>query len=341
MPRVSKSARSPINQFATRNILSVGDFKVRDLELIFEVADRLEPTNLGRTSNDLMKGLVLGTLFFEPSTRTRLSFETAMLRLGGSVINVVGNSSSLEKGESLRDMGRVVSCFADVIAMRHPTAFTVHELSEGATVPVINAGDGANEHPTQAMLDLYTIRKNQKRIIEKNGGLKVGLLGDLKYGRAAHSLIRMLSLYGTEFVFISHPTLRLPEDHMKEVRASGCEAVETADLRAAIQDLDVLYVTRVQKERFPDLADYDRVKSEYRVDLRALRGAKRSLSILHPLPRLDEIASEVDSDPRFGCFDQVANGVTVRMALLALVTGRVPTLKEKPAQKKFARKNKK
>jgi aspartate carbamoyltransferase catalytic subunit len=332
---VAKNLASQTSKFASRNVLSVGDFKVSDLEMTFEVADRLEPTNLGRTSNDLMKGLVLGTLFFEPSTRTRLSFETAMLRLGGSVINVVGNSSSLEKGESLRDMGRVVSCFADVIAMRHPTEYTVHELSEGATVPVINAGDGANEHPTQAMLDLYTIRKNQGRI----KGLKVGLLGDLKYGRAAHSLIRMLALYGTEFVLISHPTLKLPDEIMKDLRAKGCDAFETADLPAAIQDLDVLYVTRVQKERFPHLADYERVKSEYRVDLRALRGAKRSLSILHPLPRLDEIASEVDSDPRFGCFDQVANGVTIRMALLALVTGRVPALKKtSPAKKKRAKK---
>ncbi|MDR3606087.1 MAG: aspartate carbamoyltransferase [Oligoflexia bacterium] len=321
MAKTSRSGVSQLTQwFTTRNILSVGDFKARDLETIFEVADSLEPINLGRTSSDLMKGLVLGTLFFEPSTRTRLSFETAMLRLGGNVINVIGNSSSLEKGESLRDMGRVVSCFADVIAMRHPTAFTVHELSEGSTVPVINAGDGANEHPTQAMLDLYTIRKNQRRL----KGLKVGLLGDLKYGRAAHSLIRVLALYGTEFVLISHPSLKLPEELLRELKTLGCNAVETSDLRSAIQDLDVLYVTRVQKERFPNLVDYEQVKNEYRVDLKTLRGARRSLSILHPLPRLDEIASEVDADPRFGCFDQVANGVTIRMALLALVAGRIP-----------------
>ena len=240
----SSGFRAQPARFEKRDILSIGDFKTQDLETIFGVADALEHFNIERTSCDLMKGLVLGTLFFEPSTRTRLSFETAMLRLGGNVINVVGNSSSLEKGESLRDMGRVVSCFADVIAMRHPTAFTVHELSEGSIVPVINAGDGANEHPTQSMLDLYTIRKSQRRL----EGLKIGLLGDLKYGRAAHSLIRLLSLYGTEFVFISHPSLKLPEELLRDIRARGCEATETSDLHGAIQDLDVLYVTRVQKE---------------------------------------------------------------------------------------------
>jgi aspartate carbamoyltransferase catalytic subunit len=306
-------------RFLGRHILSIVDFTPEDIHIVFKLAGYFEDYVKNRTQVDLMKGLILATLFFEPSTRTRLSFETGMLRLGGSVINATGTSSSLEKGESFQDMGKVVSRFADVMVLRHPLESSIHQFAEGSTVPVINAGNGSSEHPTQALLDLYSICHGRGHT-EK---LKVGFVGDLKFGRAAHSITQLLGLYKTHFYFISHPSLKVPPDIIKQVKAQGCKVTETDNLPDTIHDLDVLYVTRVQKERFPDLATYEAVKNCYKIDPEIMKKAKPSLSLLHPLPRLDEIAVEVDKDPRARYFEQVTNGVAIRMALLALVSGRL------------------
>ena len=264
------------------------------------------------------RGRILGTLFFEPSTRTRLSFTSAMMSLGGSVLGFdQAGSSSVAKGETVQDTVRMVSAYADIIAMRHPKEGAPIVASEVATVPIINAGDGGHFHPTQTLTDLLTIKRKFGRF----EGLTVGICGDLKYGRTVHSLIAAMSRYeGVRFVLISPEELKLPDYVKEEYLGEGKSPyVETYDLEEAIPSLDILYMTRIQAERFESSADYERLKDSYILNLAKLTGAKPTLSIMHPLPRVNEIDVDVDSDPRAHYFEQAANGRYIRMALILML----------------------
>ena len=256
----------------------------------------------------------LATLFFEPSTRTRLSFEAAMYELGGQVLGFSeAQSSSAAKGESVADTAKTVSNYADIIAMRHPKEGAPYVAAMNATIPVINAGDGGHNHPTQTLADLLTIYR------EKGGfeNLTIGLCGDLKFGRTVHSLISAMSRYpGVKFVFISPVELKVPSYVKDVLKENGIPYEQTTDLEAVIGDLDVLYMTRVQRERFFNEEDYLRLKDSYILDLKKLKGAKKTLTIMHPLPRVNEISVEVDNDPRACYFKQVLNGKYMRMALI-------------------------
>ena len=265
-------------------------------------------------------GRVLATLFYEPSTRTRLSFETAMLRLGGQVIGFAGAQlASVSKGESISDTLKTVSNYADIVAIRHPKEGAALVASRAATVPVINAGDGGHMHPTQTLTDLATIRARKSRL----NHLTIGLCGDLTFGRTVHSLITTLCRLGhVDFVLISPDELRTPEYVLERIRSSAdCTYRETADLNGVIGDLDVLYMTRVQQERFFNEDDYLRLRDTYILDADKLRAARPDMAILHPLPRVNEIAVEVDDDPRAAYFQQVRNGMLVRMALESALLG--------------------
>ena len=298
-------------------MVSIKDFTREELDYILDVAEAMEP--LYEKGSDLLRGRVLALLFFEPSTRTRLSFEVAMKKLGGATIGFAGReAASVMKGENLADTIRVVENYADAIVLRHPMEGSARLAAEFSSKPVINAGSGAEEHPTQAMLDLYTIRRERGRI----DGLNIALMGDLRYGRTVHSLAYALSMYDVRLYLISPPLLKMRREVLEEIR-DKVPVVETSDLASVLPELDVLYVTRIQKERFADPMEYEKVKGSYRVDLRALEGAREDLIIMHPLPRVDEIAPEVDSTPYARYFQQVRSGVVVRMALLALILGAV------------------
>lgn len=265
-------------------------------------------------------GRILATLFYEPSTRTRLSFETAMLRLGGQVIGFAGAQlASVSKGESISDTLKTVSNYADIVAIRHPKEGAALVASQAATVPVINAGDGGHMHPTQTLTDLATIRARKGRL----NHLTIGLCGDLTFGRTVHSLITTLCRLGhVDFVLISPGELRTPEYVLERIRSSSdCTYRETGDLNGVIGDLDVLYMTRVQQERFFNEDDYLRLRDTYILDTDKLRAARSDMAILHPLPRVNEIAVEVDDDPRAAYFQQVRNGMLVRMALESALLG--------------------
>lgn len=307
-----------IEDFKGKHILHGNQFSKEELTMIMQVAHEFEEGIENGQTYDLMKGRVLAALFFEPSTRTRLSFESAMLKLGGGVVSVAsGATSSAAKGESIGDTALTVSQYADVIVMRHPQIGSAAEAAEVATVPVINAGDGAGQHPTQALLDVYTIKKE----IGKLDGIKVSLVGDLKYGRTVHALVELLSLYNIGLHMVAPASLKMPADIVSNLKEKGIEAIETESLTEAAADSDLLYVTRIQKERFSDAAEYERLKGSYVVDNAMLAKAKEGVVIMHPLPRVDEIATEVDSYRGSAYFRQVRNGVYVRMALVALVLG--------------------
>jgi aspartate carbamoyltransferase catalytic subunit len=277
----------------------------------------MEP--LASKGSDTLKGKILATLFFEPSTRTRLSFEAAMLKLGGSVIGFAeAEIASVKKGENLADTVRTVENYADVIALRHPLEGAAKLASEFSKVPIINGGSGAEEHPTQAFIDLYTMQKEKGKI----DGLKIALVGDLRYGRTVHSLACALSLYNVELYLISPESLRMRHGVLRTIE-NKIRVIEDTCLEKIMPIIDVLYVTRIQKERFPDPAEYAKVKGVYKIDLKTLSNAKKDLIILHPLPRVDEIAAEVDNTSQARYFQQVWNGIIVRMALLALVLGAV------------------
>ncbi len=302
--------------FKGRDIVSIEDFSQKEINHILDVAKSMEP--IAKGGSDTLKGKILATLFFEPSTRTRLSFESAMLKLGGGNIGFAEpDISSTRKGENLADTIRTVENYADVIALRHSLEGAAKLAAEFAEVPIINAGTGAEEHPTQALIDLYTMRKDKGKI----DGLKVALVGDLRYGRTVHSLAYALARYNVELFLVSPETLRMRKDVLQSIK-SKIPVTETS-LEKIMSQIDALYVTRIQKERFPDAAEYAKVKGAYRVDLKAIEKAKKDLIILHPLPRVDEIAPEVDSTPQARYFQQVGNGVVVRMALLSLVLGAV------------------
>ncbi|MFQ6094801.1 MAG: aspartate carbamoyltransferase [Candidatus Bathyarchaeia archaeon] len=303
--------------FVNRDIISIKDFTREEIDYILEVAEATEP--LAKSGSDMLRGRILASLFFEPSTRTRLSFEAAMYKLGGRTIGFAEpEAASIKKGETLADTIRVVENYADIIVLRHPLEGAARFAAEYSGIPVINAGSGAEEHPTQALLDLYTIKKEKGKI----DGLNVAFLGDLRYGRTVHSLAYGLSNYDVRLHLISPSLLRMRREILDEIKGR-IEIVDDADLDEAIPKIDVLYVTRIQKERFPDLAEYEKVRGSYTITLETLKRAREDLILLHPLPRVNEIAPEVDSTPHAKYFGQVWNGVVVRMALLALVLGAV------------------
>jgi len=303
-----------VNPFKNRDVVSIKDFSKNDLLYLFSMADKIE--NLSeKERTHLLEGKILGYLFFEPSTRTRLSFEAAMLWLGGKCLGFAEpRTSSVEKGENLADTVRTVENYVDVIVIRHYKDGAAKFAAEVSNKPVINGGSGTEEHPTQAMTDLYTIIKEKGDI----DGLKIGILGDLKYGRTVYSLLYALSLFNVKIKLISHPMLRVRReiffDLEKKISLSEHDSVEEV-----LPELDVLYVTRVQKERFPDLAEYEKVRSSYVVNLKILQKAKEDLIILHPLPRVDEISYEVDNSRYAKYFKQTLYGKRLRAALLASI----------------------
>ena len=296
-----------------RNILDVVDLSVEEINDLIKLA--CDIINDPKAYSEKCRGKKLATLFFEPSTRTRLSFEAAMYELGGSVLGFSeAQSSSASKGESVADTARVVSCYADIIAMRHPKEGAPRVAADNASIPVINAGDGGHNHPTQTLTDLLTIYREKGRLND----FTIGFCGDLKFGRTVHSLINALSRYtGIKIVLISPEELKLPSYVKKDVlNAKGIPYVQTTDLESVMPELDILYMTRVQKERFFNEEDYLRLKDSYILNMKKLENAKKDLCILHPLPRVNEISREVDNDPRACYFKQVLNGKYIRMALM-------------------------
>jgi aspartate carbamoyltransferase len=302
-----------------KDILRTDTLTDEALELILTTAARFEDELAaeGRLTN--MAGQVMAAMFFEPSTRTRLSFESAMHRLGGDVITIADpKTSSAAKGESMADAVSVVEGYADVIVMRHPRKGSAAEAAAAVSVPVINGGDGAGQHPTQALLDAYTIQKEKGTL----DGLTVALAGDLKNGRTVHSLVYLLARFDSRLIFVSPSQLKMPAGITEELRGQGVEVSETEDLASAMQESDVVYMTRIQKERFQDPAEYERLKGSYVLDMAMVDQAQEGITIMHPLPRVNEIKAEVDAYAGAAYFRQAHNGVPVRMALLALVTGR-------------------
>ena len=296
-----------------KHLIDIPDLSVQELDDLMNLAEDM--ANHPAQYADACRGRKLATLFFEPSTRTRLSFEAAMLELGGQVLSVIGGDfSSAAKGESVADTVKTVSCYADVIAMRHPREGAALVAALNAGIPVINAGDGSHAHPTQTMADLLTIRREKGRL----GQLTIGLCGDLKFGRTVHSLINALSRYGgISFVLISPEELKLPSYVKNEaLKAKGIPFTQTTDLMDALPLLDVLYMTRIQRERFVSEADYLRLKDSYVLTTDKLAAGKADLCILHPLPRVNEISVAVDRDPRACYFKQVMNGKLMRKALI-------------------------
>lgn len=305
--------------FYGKNILSVKQFTRQDLEYIFGVAHEMREMVLRVGTFDLLKGKILANLFYEPSTRTSSSFTSAMERLGGSLIPINEvHYSSVAKGESLPDTIRTLECYADVIVLRHPEVGASALAARYAQKPIINAGDGVGEHPTQALLDLFTIYEELGEV----DGLIITMLGDLKYGRTVHSLARLLSLYDVKINFVSPDILKIPSDIINEIEFKGTSQAEFIKLEPVLPETDVLYVTRVQKERFEDLTEYENVKSAFIITPETLKDAKERMIIMHPLPRVGEISMEVDDDPRAAYFRQMEYGLYVRMALLAMVLGK-------------------
>jgi aspartate carbamoyltransferase catalytic subunit len=303
-------------EFTGKSIISIRDMDRSSLLRIIETAKEIKEGKHERC----LEGKVLSTLFFEPSTRTRLSFESAMRRMGGGVIGFAGEDyTSVKKGESLSDTIRTVSGYCDAIVIRHPVEGAARLASEVATVPVINAGDGANQHPTQTFLDLFTMNEFWPDF----GGISVGFLGDLKYGRTVHSLAYALSLFKTPMWFISPEILRMPDYLMHEINENGSRICEFEDLDQLDVRIDVLYVTRIQKERFGDMQEYAKVAGCYRVTKKVVETLGEHIRVMHPLPRVDEIAQEVDELDNALYFKQAHNGIPVRQAVLGLILGTI------------------
>ena len=301
-----------------RHFIEPNSFSLEEQLALLDLADRMEADPAPYAH--LCDGRILATLFYEPSTRTRLSFESAMLRLGGKTLGFAGAQlSSASKGETVEDTARVVSNYADVIAMRHPKEGAPLRASRYSRIPVINAGDGGHQHPTQTLTDLMTIRRRMGRLDD----LTIGLCGDLKFGRTVHSLIKtMARCKNIRFVLISPEELRVPDYIVKDVlEANGIPYQETRSLEESMPELDILYMTRVQKERFFNEEDYIRLKNSYILTKEKMDLAKPDMAVLHPLPRVNEIALDVDDDPRAAYFEQVQNGVYVRMALIMTLLG--------------------
>jgi len=297
--------------FVGRDVITINDFRQSEILFLLDAADRFETA-----APPLLSGRVIATLFFEPSTRTRLSFESAVGRLGGVCIGFAeGGVSSQAKGESVADTVRVVEGYSDAILIRHPKEGSARLAAEFAEVPVVNCGDGAHQHPTQTFVDLYTLRRECGRIAEPN----VVFVGDLRYGRTVHSLVTSLALFDAKLTFVSPEFLRLPREQRDALDAMGVSYREVRKIDDTLAEADVLYVTRVQRERFTDPMEFEKVRDSYRIDGDTLREARPEVVILHPLPRVDEIAPEVDAHPHAAYFRQAHYGVAVRQALLALL----------------------
>lgn len=304
-----------MNEFYQKDILSIKDYTKEQLETIFTSTDKIMQLGLSER-REICKGKTLGYLFYEPSTRTRLSFESAAASIGGNSLGISDiSSSSTQKGESLADTVRIMSIYSDVLVLRHPLDGSSRFAAEISDKPIINAGSGTEEHPTQAIQDLFTIKKEKKKI----DGLKIGIIGDLKYGRTVYSLLSGLGNYDVEVHLISPESLRIRSDSIYEIRKK-ITFTESTDIEEYIEDLDVVYVTRIQKERFEDKREYQIVKDKYQISANLLEKGKRDLSIMHPLPRVDEIDIEVDSFPQAKYFTQAENSLFIRMALLKLLT---------------------
>jgi len=302
--------------FEKRHVLTMREFSREEIDSVLDMAASLEPYARGGKC-DALSGKILALLFFEPSTRTRLSFETAMMRLGGKTLSLgPAEGSAIAKGESLADTVRVIGSYADALVIRHPREGSARLASQFSPVPVLNAGDGAGHHPTQTLLDLYTIRKESH--LED---LRIALVGDLKYGRTVHSLAYALALYGAEITLVSPPSLEMPGPIKADLAGKGTKVRETHNLDEVKAEMDVLYLTRIQRERFPDPREYQKVAQSYRVTSESLKGAKEDMIIMHPLPRVDEISPEVDETVHAFYFEQSFYGVPVRMALLKMLIG--------------------
>lgn len=302
-------------QFKGRDIVSIKDFNREEIDYILKTAASME--QIAKEGSDMLHGKILATLFFEPSTRTRLSFEAAMNKLGGTAIGFAEPKvAAIKKGENLADTIRVVEKYADVLVLRHPLEGAARLAAEFADVPIINAGSGAEEHPTQALLDLYTILKEKGTI----DGLNITLMGDLRYGRTVHSLAYALSLYKVKLFLVSPDLLRMRKEVTESIKQK-IEVTEGSTIENILPQTDVLYVTRIQEERFPDPAEYAKVSGTYKIDVPTLANAKKDMIIMHPLPRVDEIDHEVDNTPHARYFQQVWNGIVTRTAILALILG--------------------
>lgn len=297
-----------------KSLISIHDFTKEEILHILDVAKEFEQNK----SQRILQDKVVATLFFEPSTRTRLSFETAANRLGARVIGFsdAGNTS-VSKGETLKDTIKMVSNYVDIIVMRHPLEGSARYASEVASVPVINAGDGANQHPSQTLLDLYTIRQTQGRL----DNININMVGDLKYGRTVHSLLQAMSHFSPKFTFTAPEELKMPKEYKDFLDKKGIPYTERLELDKGISDTDILYMTRVQQERFSDPMEYEKVKNVYSLTASMLDGAKPNMKILHPLPRVTEISQEVDDTPHAYYFKQAENGMYVRMAIIAYLLG--------------------
>lgn len=301
-----------------KDLVSIRDLTKEEIFYILERAEDMLPYAKGEKRTTALKGKILATLFFEPSTRTRLSFETAMHRLGGDVIGFSEPTmTSIRKGETLADTIRVVDSYSDIIVIRHSLEGSARLAADFAESPVINAGDGAGRHPTQCLLDLFTILKEKGRI----EGLKVALVGDLKYGRTVHSLAYALALLGADLIFVSPETLRMPKEIIRDCQDLGAEPKSLTNLERAVRDVDVIYVTRIQKERFPDPTEYNRVVGSYRIDSKLLQHARDDVIVMHPLPRVNEIDPEIDGTRHAVYFKQTFYGIPVRMAILSSLLG--------------------
>ena len=298
--------------FRLKSIISIKDFEREDVEYILDEAEKLENIAQSKEVSDALKGKILGLMFFEPSTRTRMSFETAIKRLGGDGIGFENSgSSSVSKGESIADTAKMFEGYCDALVIRHELEGVSKFISDIVDVPVINAGDGAGQHPTQTLLDLYTIKKE----IGKIDDLKIALIGDLKYGRTVHSLSNALGLFkNIKIYLVSPPELRMPQEILIDLNKTNVEYVISDNIEDVIDDIDVLYVTRIQKERFIDVEDYEKIKGAYVINKRMLKG--KNLIVMHPLPRIDEIDTDVDDTKYNKYFTQAANAVPVRMAIL-------------------------
>jgi aspartate carbamoyltransferase catalytic subunit len=301
------------HSLAGRDLVSMRDLTRDELLSILDEAEAFEGYE-----KPLLNGKVMGSLFFEPSTRTNLSFQAAMQRLGGNVIGFAdAKVSSTAKGESLTDTIRVVENYCDLILLRHPLEGAARMAAEATSLPVVNAGDGTNQHPTQTLLDLYTIRQKRGRL----DNLKIAFIGDLKYSRTVHSLIETLTHFDNELFLVSPQSLRIPPDFIEELDARGTVYSEDEDFFSIAPDVDILYTTRIQQERFPDPVEYEKVKNAYSIDRESIERIGGNLTVMHPLPRLNEINRDLDDFPGAAYFDQARNGVTVRKAVLSMLLG--------------------
>lgn len=297
--------------FNLENIISIRDFKKNDIEYILNLAEEMEPIARSEKVCHKKDGKLLGVMFYEPSTRTRLSFETAMKRLGGDVIGFnQKQGTSVQKGEVLYDTAQIISQYADAIVLRHDMAGAARFISQNVEVPVINAGDGPGQHPTQTLLDLYTIKSKFGEL----NNLKIAIVGDLKYGRTVHSLVYALAMFNVEIIFIAPAELQMPPEILEDLNRLNCKYTIESTLLDKIDDVDVIYMTRIQKERFPDPKEYQKVKGKYTLNAKNMQNTNAIL--MHPLPRVDEIAFDVDKLDNAMYFKQAFNGVPVRMALL-------------------------